>query len=266
MPRVLITGAAGRIGREIVDELSGSHELSLIDCRPVPGRATIVADLAKYNGRARLSPWSWTVPRRWRDAFEGIAVVIHLAENPDQEASWQRVLHGNLQVTWNVLQACVQHRVRRVVYASSNWAVKTLELALAPTCYMPDGPKIGSEAQPCPKNPYGIAKACGEMTGHMLVDEQQLRSFVAVRIGWYHVGTPPPDGYYRQLGVGAQDLRMLFRRCVEAGFEGFHVVYGVSAQETAPYDLSYTRRLLSWKPQQLPWQAAESMNPLQRSW
>ena len=257
MLHVLITGAAGRIGREIVNELSASHELRLIDCMPVPGRAAMVADLAKYHGRARVIPWSWTLPRRWRDAFKGIDVVIHLAENPDHQASWQQVLQNNLQATWNVMQACVQHRVRRVVYASSNWAVKALELALAPTCYRPDGPKIGSEAQPRPKNPYGMAKACGEMTGQMLVDEQHLRSFVAVRIGWYQPGTPPTDDYYRQLGVGAQDLRRLFRRCVEADFEGFHIVYGVSAQETAPYDLSYTHRLLSWKPQQLPWQVTD---------
>jgi NAD+ dependent glucose-6-phosphate dehydrogenase len=253
MPRALITGAAGRIGREIVDELSGSYELSLIDRRAVPDRASIVADLAKHNGRARVSPWSWTVPRRWRDAFEGVDVVIHLAEHPDNQASWQRVLRNNLPATWNVLQACAQYRVRRVVYASSNWAVRTLELALAPACYRPDGPKIGSDAQPRPKNPYGMAKACGEMIGRMLVDEQQLRSFVAVRIGWYHPGSPPTDESYRQLGVSAQDLRSLFRRCVEAELEGFHVVYGVSAQEAAPYDLSYTQRLLSWKPQRLPW-------------
>ncbi len=257
MRRVLITGAAGRIGREIVDELAGSHELCLLDCRPVPGRAAMVADLANYDGRARVSPWSWTVPRRWRDAFQGIEVVIHLAENPDNQASWRQALHNNLQSTWNVLQACVQHRVRRVIYASSNWAVKALELELAPTCYLPDGPKIGSEAQPRPKNPYGIAKACAEITGRTLVDEQQLPSFVAVRIGWYRPGTPSTNEDYQQLGIGAQDLRMLFRRCVEADFEGFHVVYGVSAQETAPYDLSYTHRLLSWKPQHLPWQVAE---------
>jgi NAD+ dependent glucose-6-phosphate dehydrogenase len=254
MPGVLITGATGQIGREIVEELSGSHGLRLVDRRPLPNRATIVVDLARHHGRARTNPWSWMKPRRWRDAFKGIDVVVHLAENPDPQASWQHVLENNLQATWNVLQACVQYRVRRVIYASSNWVVKALELALAPSCYRPDGPKIGSDAQPCPTNPYGLAKACGEMAGRMLVDEQQLRSFVAVRIGWYQAGPSPPDDYYKQLGVAAQDLRTLFRRCVEAEFKGFHVVYGVSAQETAPYDLSYTQQLLSWTPQQLPWQ------------
>lgn len=73
---------------------------------------------------------------------------MHLAEDPDSEAAWQRVLHNNLQATWSVLQARVQHWVRRVIDASSIWAMKALELGLAPTCYRPDGPKIGSATDP----------------------------------------------------------------------------------------------------------------------
>ena len=52
--------------------------------------------------------------------------------------------------------------------------------------------------------------------------------------------------------IGPQDLRALFRRCVEAAVEGFHVVYGISAQPTSPYDLSHTKRILAWQPRQLP--------------
>ena len=47
MLRVLITGAAGRIGRELVDELTGSYDLHLIDRRPASGRTATVADLGK---------------------------------------------------------------------------------------------------------------------------------------------------------------------------------------------------------------------------
>jgi NAD+ dependent glucose-6-phosphate dehydrogenase len=249
--RVVITGAAGKIGREIVDELSNSHELRLIDCTPVPGRMSVIANLAKYHNHTKaglIKTWLFGT-RRWLDAFAGAEIVIHLAEDPSSEASWQRVVHNNIQATWNVFETAVQHRVSRVIYPSSSWAVKALELA--PACYLPSGPKIGSEAQLRPKNPYAISKACAEVTGRMLVDEGKLDSFVAVRLGWYHPD-PPEDEAYRQLGIGAQDLRGLFRRCVEADFTGFHIVYGVSAQPIAPYDLSYTRRLLSWEPRQLP--------------
>jgi hypothetical protein len=68
-------------------------------------------------------------------------------------------------------------------------------------------------------------------------------------IGAYRV-TPPNDEEGCRLWIG-DDLRALFRRCVEGGCAGFPVVYGVSAQLIAPYDLSYTRRLLSREPRQL---------------
>jgi NAD+ dependent glucose-6-phosphate dehydrogenase len=249
--RVVITGAAGMIGKQLVDELSISHELRLLDCRPVPGHPSIVADLTQNNTETRFRRWFGTRSVEWGEAFKGAEVVIHLAEDPHPEATWQRVLHNNVRATWNVLETAVRHRVRRVIYGSSLWAVRALELELAPACYLPGGPKIGSEAQPRPLTPYGIAKACGEITGRMLVDEKKLSSFVAVRIGWYHPNPPETDAY-RSRGIGAHDLRSLFRRCVEAQFAGFHVVYGVSAQQIAPCDLSHTRRLLSWAPQQLP--------------
>jgi nucleoside-diphosphate-sugar epimerase len=43
--RVIITGAAGEIGGQIVEELSDSHDLCLIDGRPVSGRMSMIADL-----------------------------------------------------------------------------------------------------------------------------------------------------------------------------------------------------------------------------
>jgi NAD+ dependent glucose-6-phosphate dehydrogenase len=245
--RVVITGAAGWIGSEIVEELSGSYDLCLLDHKPVSGCESIIADLAQCQAISQLSSCQRSESRPWTDTFEGADIVIHLAEDPNSDATWERVLNNNIQATWNVLQTAVRHRVRRVVYASSNWVVKALEWELAPACYEPNGPKIDSDAKPRPITPYGIAKAFGEITGRMLVDEKKLGSFIAVRIGWYTRNPPDNEDYYR-LAIGTQDLRRLFRCCVEAEFEEFQVVYGVSAQKIAPYDLSYTRRLLSWEP------------------
>jgi hypothetical protein len=90
----------------------------------------------------------------------------------------------------------------------------------------------------------------------MFVDEKKLQSFVAVRIGFYDPTLASEDvnnnDEVRTRWIGTGDIRRLIRRCVEAEFGGFHVVYGVSAQPTVPYDLSHTRRLLSWEPRELP--------------
>jgi NAD+ dependent glucose-6-phosphate dehydrogenase len=249
--RIVITGAAGRIGREIVDDLSRSHDLFLIDRDPVPGYKSIISDLSQYEGKTKFNSSQEIVPKLWTDSFREAEVVIHLAEEPNTNASWERVFQNNIIATWNVFQVCAQHHVRRIIYASSNWVVKALELELAPACYEPDGPKIGSVADPRPVNPYGIGKAIGEMLGRILVDDNRISSFVALRIGWF-TPNPPDNGDYRRRALGSQDLRSLFRRCVEAEFDGFHIIYGVSAQKFSPYDISYTTRLLSWEPKQIP--------------
>jgi len=243
--RVIITGAAGQIGSQVVEELSRSHELCLIDLRPLRGRKSIIADLSR---RPMIKGWFRRHSSRWSDAFQGAEVVVHLAANPNELAPWEKVLPHNIQAVWNVIEAAAHHQVSRVVFASSNWAVKALEQKLAPACYSPDGPKIGSDIPACPINPYGASKAFGEATGRMFVDQQKLRSCVAVRIGSYAPALCDEKEY--PYWIGAADIRSLFRRCVEAEFEGFHVVYGVSAQPTVPYDLSHTRRLLSWEPRQ----------------
>jgi NAD+ dependent glucose-6-phosphate dehydrogenase len=246
--RVLITGAAGQIGSQIIDELSHAHELCLIDIRPVNGRKSIIGDLSvtTRTWRNRLKRTA-----RWSNAFKGAQVVVHLAANPDPNASWESVVSNNIQATWNVIQAAAEHGVHRVVFASSNWAVKALEQTLAPDCYRPDGPKIDSNTPPFPLTAYGLSKGFGELAGKMFVDEGKLESFVAVRIG-NHNPIPSTDEIVRARWLGIDDTRSLFRRCVEADIKGFHIVYGVSAQPTAPYNLAYTQELLSWVPRQLP--------------
>jgi uronate dehydrogenase len=183
--------------------------------------------------------------------FEGVEVVLHFAADPRPKASWGSIVPNNIQATFNVLQAASDHGVQRVVFASSNWAVKALERKLAPECYRPDGPKIVSATPPFPLTAYGLSKAFGELAGRMFVEEGNLETFVAVRIGRYQP-QPPDDDIVRSRWIGVQDIRAVFRRCVEADLKGFHVVYGVSAQTTTPYDLSHTVQTLSWFPRQLP--------------
>jgi uronate dehydrogenase len=247
--RVVISGAAGRIGVQMVEELE-EHELRLIDRVPVPQRKSIIADLAVNHAGALRRPWWRFGSASWIDSFEEADVVLHLAADVRQNAPWKSVLRDNIRATWNVLQIAARYRVPRVIFASSNWAVRALEQALAPSCYRPDGPKIGSADSPKPVGPYGISKAFGELAGRMSVDQHQLRSFVAVRIGAYAPEPYRSDERLRALWIGSHDIRALLRRCVESTAEGFHVVYGVSAQPTAPYDLTYTCDFLSWKPRQ----------------
>jgi NAD+ dependent glucose-6-phosphate dehydrogenase len=249
--RVVITGAAGQIGRQLVDELSRDHELCLIDRLLIKGRKSLLADLSRQSPRSHIGRLFSSKSRCWSDAFAGAQVVVHLAAEIRPTALWEEVLSNNIQGTWNVIQAAAEHGVRRVVFASSNWAVKALEQKLAPDCYGPEGPKMDSKTPPLPLTAYGLSKGFGELAGRMFVDAGKLESFVAIRIGNYDP-TPSTDEIARARWLGIDDTRSLFRRCVEADIKGFHVIYGVSAQDTSPYDLSHTQQLLSWYPRQIP--------------
>src|SRR5712691_4605799 len=160
----------------MVEELFGTHELCLLDRSLVPRRKSIVADLARSGTSNSWRRWFRPKVSRWADLFAGADIVLHLAADARNFAPWRRVLPDNIQTTWNVLEAATQHQVRRVVFASSNWAVKALEQALAPACYLPDGPKVGSDAPPRPISPYGTSKAFGELAGRRFVDERRLAS------------------------------------------------------------------------------------------
>jgi len=247
--RVVITGAAGRIGGQLIEELASDHQLCLIDRRSVVGLKSRTLDLGQRRPDQRVRNWLSRKSKSWRELLVGCDVIVHLAANSDARAPWNEIVSDNLQATWNIIEAAAEHCVPRVVFASSNWAVKAMENRSAPECYLAEGPKISSAAGPCPSNPYGISKALGEIAGRMFVDEGRLASFIAVRIGNYNP-RPPRDELLRTRWIGTEDIRRLFRRCVEANLNGFHVVYGVSAQSSAPYDLSYTRHILSWEPRQ----------------
>jgi nucleoside-diphosphate-sugar epimerase len=235
--RIAVTGAAGIVGREVVRALEASHELRLVDCQPVAGQQTLLADISKLPADGD--------PHAWTDAFAGADVVVHLAEDPRPESDWQRVLHNNIVGTWNVLWTAAEQGVRRVVYASSHWAVHLLQLESGSS--LADGSQIGTRVMPRPDTPYGAAKVGGETLGRMLVDTGKLQSFVAVRVGWYHPA-PPDTERYRQYGMSGSDVRHLFQRCVEAEFAGFHTVYGTSNISDGPFDMSDTCRLLDWEP------------------
>ena len=241
--RIVVTGASGRIGSVLFAALRTGHDTVLMDRAPSPGAGVLLADLS-------VPPRPGAGAADWSAAFAGADAVVHLAGASSVHAPWAVHLREGVRTLRNVLAAAEAHRVPRFVYASSNWAVRLRERLTAPACYHPEGPKIGSRAFPMPWRFYGFTKAYGEWQGWRRVRAGRLASFVAVRIGAF-AAVPRPILRPHAVWLGAEDCAALFRRCIEAPVEGFHLVYGVSAQREAPYDLSHTRALLGWTPRQV---------------
>src|SRR5207248_2071862 len=78
--RVVITGAAGLIGRTVAPTLARRWDLQQTDLREGDGISALdVTDLA-----------------RCRQVFDGADAVVHLAGVPDPDASWERLLPSNV--------------------------------------------------------------------------------------------------------------------------------------------------------------------------
>jgi uronate dehydrogenase len=246
--RVVITGAAGRIGRQMRLELSDSHEVVALDRRQPRAGRWHRADLTKRGPRRRYVPDDGSFS--WEPYFEGADAVLHLAGNAGPHDSMEAVLRTNVLGTWNVLEAASRQGVPRVVFASTNWVVRRELLDLHARDELP----LRGVERPSPTTPYGLSKVAAELAGRMAVEEGLIACFVGVRIGRVESRPLPKDkgSLGDRLTIGTADLRMLLRLCLERPLEGFHLVYGVSPVPGAAFDLDTTRRLLDWTPADIP--------------
>jgi UDP-glucose 4-epimerase len=115
--KVLVTGGAGFIGSHIADYL--------IDRKA----DTVIVDNLSASGRQHLNPRAKFYEMDICDPLlDGVFeaekpdYVIHLAAQIDIQASLQNTMFDakvNILGTMNLLQSCVKHRVRKIVYSSS---------------------------------------------------------------------------------------------------------------------------------------------------
>lgn len=229
-PTLLITGAAGRIGTYYRNHVGDRYSLRLVDTRSIDdpsGHESLQLDLSH--------------PESARVACDGIETVLHLAANPHTTAEFYAdLLDPNFKATYNIYRAAKDQGCRRVIFASSINAVAG---------YPPER-QIRETDAPCPLNVYGASKAFGESLGAYFASVEGL-SVIAVRIGW--VGqleqTARAEDNARAIFVSYRDLAQLFNLCIEAPKIRLAVVHGSSNNRILRMDLTATRELLGYAPQ-----------------
>jgi uronate dehydrogenase len=221
--RVLLTGAAGSIGQVLTLGLADrGHEVVGLDRVPRPDAIDVrwhVADCAD--------------PDAVHAVFQEqpLDAVVHAAGLPD-EASLPESLTSHVVTTAALLDAAVAHDVRRVVYAGSNHAVgRTPRLGTE---------VLGVDARPRPDTFYGVAKVAAEALLSLYVDRYDLDA-VSCRIGSFG---PRPESV-RELAtwLSPDDCVRMVDACLTAPAPGFAVVYGISANTRAWWDLQPGRDL-----------------------
>jgi nucleoside-diphosphate-sugar epimerase len=150
--RYLVTGGAGFIGSNIVDELlKRGQEVVVLDDLSTGKEA----NLAAVRDKIALHIGTITDLAAVQSACKGVHYVIHLAARTSVPRSVLNPLesnHVNIYGTLNVLVAARDAQVRRFVFAASSSAYGET----------PTLPKV--ETMPArPISPYGVTKYVGEM-------------------------------------------------------------------------------------------------------
>lgn len=233
LPRVvLITGAAGNIGRKLRTAWADMYEMVLLDKNPAGDPDVIEADLSILDDE-------------WITHFHGVDTVVHLAGNPDEFSPWEALIGPNLDAQANVFNAAALAGVERIIFASSNHVMGLYE-------HQGDDP-INVDMPPMPDSPYGITKLVGERLGQSLSRAFDL-TFVALRLGWVQHGRNRPETlpheWARKMWLSNADLVHLFDCAVEAEIEDrdFLVANGMSRNHGMRWDLSEAAELLGYLP------------------
>jgi nucleoside-diphosphate-sugar epimerase len=150
--RYLVTGGAGFIGSNTVDELvRRGHSVVVLDDLS-SGKED---NLAEIRGKITFVKGSITDIEAVQKAMQQAEYVIHLAARTSVPRSVKDPLDTNrinVDGTLNVLIAARDNRVKRVVFAASSSAYGET----------PTLPKR-EDMQPQPISPYGVSKYVGEL-------------------------------------------------------------------------------------------------------
>jgi len=232
--RVLVTGATGNLGRKAVGALSTRDDVEVVRIAndgPDDSEPLVRADLAAYHPD-------------WAAAFRDVDVVVHLAGEPSPNASWGSVLHSNVDLTVNVLRAADESRVRRFVFASSNWVLAGYRFTTH---------RLTSTTPPRPVNPYGASKLLAERVGLGTAARTGM-AFLALRIGYCQRGDNVPGPHMafgrwgQEMWLSNEDWAHAVQQACTATFGGSAVVNIMSDNTGMRWDLGDADRLIGYRP------------------
>jgi uronate dehydrogenase len=213
MKKIVLTGAAGRLGSHLREPLSKlADELVSSDLADdlgtlYDGETYVKADLTSLDDMTAL--------------LEGADMVVHFGAYGD-EAPFDTILGPNIIGAYNVWEAAYKNGVRRVVYASSIHAVGMHA----------KNDFIGTDAPHRPDTFYGLAKCFAEDLASMYWDKRGIESVCMRILSAANVGNPRAVGSW----LSYDDLIQLVTRAIDTPVTGFAVIYGVSNNDRAPVD------------------------------
>ena len=199
MKRYVVTGGAGFIGSALVRALlrEGDSQVAVID-NLLTGKEENLAEVAgqiEFN-RTDIRSYEEIAP-----VIRGADTVFHLAAIPSVPRSIDDPVPShevNIDGTFQVYRACVDGKVRRVVYAASSSAYGDTEVL----------PKVETMV-PRPLSPYAVQKLVGEQYASVF---HSCFGLDAVALRFFNVYGPRQDPSSPYSGVISVFLKALVER------------------------------------------------------
>lgn len=236
--KVAVTGAAGLLGRFVVEELASHHQVIATD------RASFSQPGIEYRQSDLLNPNSL------KEAFAGAEAVVHIAAIPNPyQVPAQAVMETNVLGTFNALEASLAVGARRFINTSSDCVIG---IVFAKGRRVPDYLPLDEDHPLRPEDVYGLSKKlaedlCRSYTLRGAIETITLRPTWI----WNEVTCKNHNHLLHSAGnpgrnlwsfVDPRDAASAYRHVLEAE-QVPHDVYFVAAERTS--DTLPTRELLS---------------------
>jgi uronate dehydrogenase len=220
--RLLLTGAAGGVGREIRPRVAAFAERVRISdlARACP------SDAAPHE---EILPCDLADKQAVDSLVAGCDAIIHLG-GVSVERPFEEILEANIKGVYNLYEGARRHGVKRVIFASSNHV----------TGFYRQDEKIDAHAPRRPDGYYGLSKSFGEDTAQFYFDRYGIET-VSIRIG--SAFPEPKDRRMMASWLSYDDLFELLRLSLFTPGVGHTVVYGMSDNAVTWWDNRHAARL-----------------------
>ncbi len=223
--RLLLTGAAGNLGRELRPRLKTYCDSLRLSHRSEMGAAgegeeIVIAPLEDAGAMLGL--------------LRDVDAVIHMG-GVSTEQPWDGILAGNIVGAYNLYEAARKNKVKRIVFASSNHV----------TGFYRQDEVISSRDPVRPDGLYGLSKAFGENLAQLYWDRHGIET-VSLRIGSSF--SEPKDRRMLATWMSYDDTERLIVAALTAPVVGHSIIYGMSDNKTTWWDNTPARHI-GYRPQ-----------------
>ena len=173
---VLVTGGAGFIGSHLVDSLLSQKYEDIVLDNFSTGQPQ---NLKHVHNQITIVDCDLAIQGKWEMYFKDVDWVFHLAALADIVPSIEKpddYYNSNVNGTFNVLEACRKHNVKKIIYSASS------------SCYgIPDKFPTKETAEIKPQCPYALTKLLGEQ---LLMHWCQVFQLPAISLRFFNVYGP----------------------------------------------------------------------------